>query len=98
MGACVQLFNCLTLLRPHGLYPTRLLCLWNFPGKNPGAGSHFLLHSWDRTFDMVLHLSIPGIEPTPPASPALAGGFFTTEPPEKPVWEEGDPKKLGIRI
>ena len=23
----------------------------------------------------------PGIEPTSPASPALAGGFFTTEPP-----------------
>ena len=26
----------------------------------------------------------PGIEPTSPASPALAGGFFTTEPPGKP--------------
>ena len=24
-------------------------------------------------------------EPTSPASPALAGGFFTTEPPEKPA-------------
>ena len=23
----------------------------------------------------------PGVEPTSPASPALAGGFFTTEPP-----------------
>ena len=26
----------------------------------------------------------PGIEPTSPASPALAGGFFTSEPPGKP--------------
>ena len=26
----------------------------------------------------------PGIEPMPPASPALAGGFFTTEPLERP--------------
>ena len=26
----------------------------------------------------------PGIEPIPPASPALTDGFFTTEPPEKP--------------
>ena len=26
----------------------------------------------------------PGIEPTSPVSPALAGGFFTTEPPGKP--------------
>ena len=26
-------------LRPHGLYPTRLLCPWNFPSKNIGVGS-----------------------------------------------------------
>ena len=25
------------------LQPTRLLCPWNFPGKNIGAGCHFLL-------------------------------------------------------
>ena len=25
-------------LRPHGLYPARILCLWNFPGKNTGVG------------------------------------------------------------
>ena len=30
-------------LRPHELEPTRLLCLWNFPGKNTGVGCHFLL-------------------------------------------------------
>ena len=30
------------------------------------------------------HLPDPGIEPVSPASPALAGGFFTTEPPGKP--------------
>ena len=27
----------------------------------------------------------PGTEPTSPASPALAGRFFTTEPPGKPA-------------
>ena len=27
----------------------------------------------------------PGIKPMFPASPALAGGFFTTEPPGKPT-------------
>ena len=27
----------------HELQPTRLLCAWDFPGKNPGAGCHFLL-------------------------------------------------------
>ena len=26
----------------------------------------------------------PGIEPVPPVSPALAGGFFSTVPPGKP--------------
>ena len=30
-------------LPPHGLEPARLLCLWNFPGKNTGVGSHSLL-------------------------------------------------------
>ena len=30
-------------LRPHGLYPARVLCPWDFPGKNIGVGSHSLL-------------------------------------------------------
>ena len=29
-------------LRPHGLQPARLLCPWNFPGKNTGVSCHFL--------------------------------------------------------
>ena len=29
--------------RPHGLWPTRLLRPWDFPGKNTGVGCHFLL-------------------------------------------------------
>ena len=29
--------------RLHGLYPTRLLCPWDFPSKNTGVGFHFLL-------------------------------------------------------
>ena len=33
----------LTLLPPHGLKPARLLCPWDFPGKNTGVGCHFLL-------------------------------------------------------
>ena len=31
------------------------------------------------------NLPDPGIEPTSPVSPKLAGGFFTTEPPGKPL-------------
>ena len=63
--------NC---LQPCGLKLTRLLCPWDFPGKNTGVGCHFLL---------------PGIFPTqgsnPLSSPASAGKFFTTVPPGKPV-------------
>ena len=30
-------------LQPRGLKPARLLCPWDFPGKNIGVGCHFLL-------------------------------------------------------
>ena len=30
-------------LRPHGLWPTRLLDPWDFPSKSTGVGCHFLL-------------------------------------------------------
>ena len=30
-------------LGPQGLGPDRLLCPWNFPGKNTAVGCHFLL-------------------------------------------------------
>ena len=30
-------------VRPHRWQPTRLLCPWDFPGKNTGVGCHFLL-------------------------------------------------------
>ena len=30
-------------VRPYGLQPTRLLRLWDSPGKNTGVGCHFLL-------------------------------------------------------
>ena len=36
-------------LPPHGLQPTRLLCLWNFSGKNTGAGCHVLLHQFPKS-------------------------------------------------
>ena len=34
--------SCLTL-KQHGLQPARLLCPWDFSGKNTGVGCHFLL-------------------------------------------------------
>ena len=35
-------------LRPHGPQTTRLLCPWDFPGKNTGVGCHCLLHDKPR--------------------------------------------------
>ena len=43
-------------LQPHGLYPPKLLCPWNFPGKNPGAACHFLLQGIFPTQGLKLHL------------------------------------------
>ena len=40
---CLAAKLCLTLLQPHGLLPTRLLCPWDFPGKNTEVSCHFFL-------------------------------------------------------
>ena len=41
---CLVAKLCSALLRPYGLLlPIRLHCPWYFPGKNTGAGCHFLL-------------------------------------------------------
>ena len=41
--ACVHAHFCPTLFNPRGLQPARLLCPWDFPGKNTGVGRHLLL-------------------------------------------------------
>ena len=56
-------------LRHHGLYSTRLLCLWHYPSKNSVVGCHFLLLGI---------FPIPRIKPASPAAPALTGEFFIT--------------------
>ena len=43
-------------LRPHGLWPTRLLRPWDFPGKNTGVGCYFLLQRIFPTQGLNLHL------------------------------------------
>ena len=42
-------------LQPHGLWPTRLLSPWDFPGKNIGVGWHFLLQGIFPTQGLNLH-------------------------------------------
>ena len=51
-------------LQSNGLQPVRLLCPWNYPGKNTGV-----------PFPTPGDLPDPEIKLM---SPALAGGFFTT--------------------
>ena len=63
-------------LWPHGLQLTRLLCPWDFSGKNTRVGCHFLLQGI---------LPNSGIKPVSPMSPVLADRFFTTAPPGKPI-------------
>ena len=55
--------------RPHGLKPSRLLCPWDFPGKNPAVGCHALapLQGIFLTQGLNLHL---------PAAPALQADSF----------------------
>ena len=60
-------------LRPHGLQPFRLLCSCGFSKQEYWSG---------LPFPSLGDLPDPGIGPT---SPELAGGFFTTAPPGKPI-------------
>ena len=54
--------------RPYGLWPARLLCPWDSPGKNTGVGCHTFLRGSSRPRDWTC------VSPTP----ALASSFFTT--------------------
>ena len=65
-------------LRSPALWADSLLSEPPGKPKNSGVGSLFLTPG-DRPH--------PGIEPVSLASPALAGGFFTTVPPGKPHFE-----------
>ena len=40
--------SCPTLCDPMDLQPKKLLCPWDFPGKNTGVGCHFLLQEIQR--------------------------------------------------
>ena len=60
-------------LRPHGLWPTRLLSPWDFPGKSTGNG---------LPFPSPGDLPNPGVEP---GSPALQADTLLPEPPGKPI-------------
>ena len=67
-------------LQPHGLQPAGLLCPWDSLDKKPGIGCHFLLQG---NF-LIQGLNQSSASSSSPASSALAGRFFTTEPPRNP--------------
>ena len=62
-----------SLGRPHGLWPTRILCPWDSPGKNTGVGCHSLLQGIFLTQGSNLGLlHCRQILPSePPGKPAL---------------------------
>ena len=66
--SCSVMSDCLP---PHKVQPARLLCPWDFPGKNIGVGCHFLYQ---------------GIFSTQGSNPSLLhwqANSLTTEPPGK---------------
>ena len=79
--------SCPTLLWPHGLLPTRLLCPWDFPGKSTGVGCHFLLQRIFLTQGLnpglphcrlrLYHLSHQGSPTNVSSCPAFATLKFT---------------------
>ena len=57
-SCCLVTKACPTLLWPQGLFSTRFLCPWDFPGKNTGVGCHFFLQkifSTQRLNPCLLH-------------------------------------------
>ena len=72
MCTCSVIQSCHSL-QPYRLQPTGLCCSWASPGKNSGWGG--------SPFPLPGTLSDPGIRLM---SSALAGRFFTTEPPGNP--------------
>ena len=64
-------------LQPHGLKPARLLCPWDVLSQE---------YKSESPFPSPGDLPDPGTELKTPASPALAGGFFTTVPPGTPLY------------
>ena len=56
---CMHAQSCPTLCDPDGLQPAKLLCPWDFPGKNSGAGCHFLFQEILSIQRLYPHLLCP---------------------------------------
>ena len=72
-----------TLLRPHGLQPTRLFCPWNFPGKDTGVSCHFILQGIFPTQGSnphLLHGQANSLQPSHQGSPSEILAIFYFNP------------------
>ena len=80
-------------LWPYGLEAARLLCPWNFPGKNTEVGCQ------NTGGPTPGDLSDPGIELASLESLALAGRFFNTSATwEVPVHLSPDSKYIWLNV
>ena len=77
-GTCVHaklLQLCLTLCDPHGLWPARLLCPWDSPGKDTGVGFYallqgiFLIQRSNLPLLCLLHWQVGSLPLAPPGKP-----------------------------
>ena len=67
--------------QPHGLQPTRLLCPWNFPGKNTGVICHFL-HQGKESSGRQVYICIPFFSVLlvfGPLGPSILSSPFSSE-------------------
>ena len=89
MCACEIISVMSDSLQPYGLSPTRLLCLWDSPGKNNGVRCHALLQGIFLT---------QGLNPCLFMSTALSGRFFTTSTSwEAPICSSTGVKRVLLR-
>ena len=69
----------------------------NLPGSSVFGISQ--IHVWEIPEDPPPgDLPNPGIEPVSPASPALAGGFFTPEPSGKAAFRQLNPGARSLQL
>ena len=92
--------------QPHGLWPTRLLCPWDFPGRSTGVGCHALFQGifptqgWNLSFlhcrQTLYHLSHQG-SPRDNASELLNDSKEISDNDSQfDIWKQANPSGLSL--
>ena len=74
-------------LQPHGVKPARLLCPWDFPGKNTGICCHFLLQGTFLTQGLNTHLLHWQVDFLPLVSPGMLRVIMLLWKLTIPLWQ-----------